>query len=186
MNRRLVRLLRFCLCRRVSFAQSSYWLINSYPAPGVQIVESATLHYLKAWNKLISSCFLLPLSQILAETRLSIHDSPFPADDQDTVETFPAPPDPAGKVYCPLSPPPPPLTLASSLPSQLPMLQNLLALKPWSLIRSCTKVRFGQTSVLSCEISWICNNCGVDSSVTQLLLVSSRNAPPTKNGCVAD
>ena len=71
-------------------------------------MESATLHYLKAWNTLISSCFLLPLAQILAETRLSIHDSPFPADDQDTVETFPAPPDPAGKVYCPLSPPPPP------------------------------------------------------------------------------
>ncbi|CAH3176786.1 unnamed protein product, partial [Porites evermanni] len=35
--------------------------------------------------------------QILAETRLSIHDSPFPADDQDTVGTFPAPPDPTGK-----------------------------------------------------------------------------------------
>ena len=107
MNRILVRLLRFCLCRRVSFAQSSYGLINSYPAPGVQIVESATLHYLKAWNKLISSCFLLPLSQILAETRLSIHDSPFPADAQDTVGTFPAPPDTAGKVYCPPPPLPP-------------------------------------------------------------------------------
>ena len=99
-NRRLVRGLRFCLCRRVPFAQSSYWLINSYPAPGVQIVESATLHYLKAWNKPISSCFLLSLEQILAETRLNVHDSPFPANAQDTVVgTFPAPPDTAGKVY---------------------------------------------------------------------------------------
>ncbi|CAH3158530.1 unnamed protein product, partial [Porites lobata] len=32
--------------------------------------------------------------QILAETRLNVHDSPFPADAQDTVGTFPAPPDP--------------------------------------------------------------------------------------------
>ena len=110
-NRRLVRELRFCLCRRVPFAQSSYWLINSYPAPGVQIVESATIHYLKAWNKPISSCFLLSLEQILAETRLNVHDSPFPADAQDTVATFSAPPDRTGKVYGPrppLPPPPPP------------------------------------------------------------------------------
>ena len=74
-------------------------------------MESATLHYLKAWNKLISSWFVLSLAQILADTPLSIHDSPFPADDQDTVATFPAPPDPTGKVYCPqaLPPHPPPL-----------------------------------------------------------------------------
>ena len=117
LSRALLRILRFCLCRRVSFAQSSYWLINSYPAPGVQIVESATLHYLKAWNTLISSFFLLPLAQILAETRLSIHDSPFPADDQDTVGTFPAPPDPTGKVSCP----PAPLLPPSSLPPQSQM-----------------------------------------------------------------
>ena len=64
-------------------------------------MESATLHYLKAWNKPISSCFLLSLEQILAETRLNVHDSPFPADAQDTVATFSAPPDPTGKVYCP-------------------------------------------------------------------------------------
>ena len=51
---------------------------------------------------LINSCFHLPLAQIPAETPVSIHDSPFPADDQDTVATFPAPPDPTGKVYCPL------------------------------------------------------------------------------------
>ena len=106
MNRRLVRGLRFCLCRRVPFAQSSYWLINSYPAPGVQIVESIALFYLTAWNRLINSWFFLPLAQILADASLSIHDSPFPADDQDIVATFPAPPDPTGKVYCP--PPPPP------------------------------------------------------------------------------
>ena len=53
--------------------------------------------------RLINSCFLLPLAQILAETRLSIHDSPFPADDEDTVERFPAPPDPIGKAYYPLA-----------------------------------------------------------------------------------
>ena len=64
-------------------------------------MESATLHYLKAWNRLMNSCFLLPFAQILAETRLSIHDSTFPADQQDTVGTFPAPPDPTGKVSCP-------------------------------------------------------------------------------------
>ena len=116
MNRILVRLLRFCLCRRVSFAQSSYWLINSYPAPGVQIVESATLHYLKAWNKPISSCFLLSFAQILAETRLNVHDSPFPADAQDTVATFSAPPDPTGKVYGPRPPLPPPPRKFSAFP----------------------------------------------------------------------
>ena len=58
-------------------------------------MESVTLHYLKAWNRLINSCFL---AQIPAETRLSIHDSPFFAHEQDTVGTFPAPPDPTGKV----------------------------------------------------------------------------------------
>ena len=116
-------------------------------------MESVTLHYLKAWNRLINSCFL---AQIPSETRLSIHDSPFfltrpqsssrtgakgaggdgkgkarkttslslafvlpitplaplrrdrerrlgtsqPffAHEQDTVGTFPAPPDPTGKV----------------------------------------------------------------------------------------
>ena len=79
-------------------------------------MESAALFYLTAWNRLINSWFLLPLAQILVETPLSIHDSPFPADDQDTVATFPAPPDPTGKVY--FSPPPRPL---SSLPSQSPM-----------------------------------------------------------------
>ena len=57
---------------------------------------------------LINSCLLLPFVKIPAETLLSIHDSPFPTDDQDTVGTFPAPPDPTGKVYCPLAPPPPP------------------------------------------------------------------------------
>ena len=69
-------------------------------------MESAALLYLKAWNRLINSWFLLPLAQILAETPpLSIHESPFPTDDQDTVATFPAPPDPTGKVSCPLPPP---------------------------------------------------------------------------------
>ena len=70
------------------------------------MVESVTLHYLKAWNRLIKSCFRLPLTQFLAETRLSIDDSPFFAHEQDIVGTFPAPPDPTGKVSC--SPPPPP------------------------------------------------------------------------------
>ena len=68
------------------------------------MVESATLHY----QALINSCFLLQFAQILAETGpLSIHDSSFPADHQDTVGTIQAPPDPTGKVYCPLSPPAP-------------------------------------------------------------------------------
>ena len=71
-------------------------------------MELATLYYLKAWNRLINSCFLLPLAQILAETRLSIHDSPFFAHEQDTVGTFSAPPDPSGKVSRPQAPPPPP------------------------------------------------------------------------------
>ena len=161
MNRILVRLLRFCLCRRVSFAQSSYWLINSYPAPGVQIVESATLHYLKAWNKLISSCFFYHLHrfwQRLASV-FTTHHSPLTL--KTPWEHFQRPPTLLVRFIVP-SPPPRPITLASSLPSQLPTSQNLLALKPWSLIRSCTKVRFDQTSVLSCEISCICNNCGVD------------------------
>ena len=58
---------------------------------------------------LINSCFLLPLAQIPAETPLSIHDSPFPADDQDTVgRTFSVPPDPTGKVSCPPAPLPAP------------------------------------------------------------------------------
>ena len=72
-------------------------------------MENVTLHYLKAWNKLISSCFLLSLAQIPAETPLSIHDSQFPADDQDTVgRTFSVPPDPTGKVSCPPAPLPAP------------------------------------------------------------------------------
>ena len=66
-------------------------------------MASATLHY--QTHQLFNSSTHQPLAQILAETRLSIHDSPFPADDQDTVGTFPAPPDPTGKVYCPLPPP---------------------------------------------------------------------------------
>ena len=46
------------------------------------------------------------------QTRLSIHDSPFLAHEQDTVGLFPAPPDPNGKVSYPpalslFSPPPP-------------------------------------------------------------------------------
>ena len=65
---------------------------------------------------LINSCFLLPFAQIPAETRLSIHDSPFFAHEQDTVGTFQAPPDPTGKVSCPLAPPSP-----SFLPSQSQM-----------------------------------------------------------------
>ena len=70
-------------------------------------MESAILFYLKAWNRLINFCFLLALAQIPAETPLSIHDSPFPVDDQDTVgSTFPAQPDPTGKVFSPLAPPP--------------------------------------------------------------------------------
>ena len=69
-------------------------------------------------NRLINSCFLLPLAQILAETRLSIHDSPFPTDDEDTVGTFPAPPDPTGKVSFPLPP--------SPLPSRIPQFLALL------------------------------------------------------------
>ena len=41
--------------------------------------------------------------------RPSIHDSPFPVDEQDTVgSTFPAQPDPTGKVFSPLAPAPPP------------------------------------------------------------------------------
>ena len=68
-------------------------------------MESATLHY----QALINFCFLLPFAQILAETPpLSIHDSPFLADHQDTVGTFKAPPDPTGKVSFPLALPPPP------------------------------------------------------------------------------
>ena len=144
MNRILVQLLRFCLCRRVSFAQSSYWLINSYPAPGVQIVECATLRYLRAWNRLINYCSLLSLAQILAKTSpLSIHHSPFPADKQDPVGTFPAPPDPTGKVCC---------------PSSRPCLLNHRCNKtywrvtPFAPIRSGTSVRRGQTSVFFCEI----------------------------------
>ena len=81
------------------------------------LIGSSTLSLFQSWQvplstiRIINSCFLPPLAaQILAETRLSIHDSPFPADDQDTVGTFPAPPDPTGKVYCPLPPPPPPPT----------------------------------------------------------------------------
>ena len=68
--------------------------------------------------RLINSFFLLPLAQIPAETRLSIHDSPFFADEQDTVRTFPAPADPTGKVSCPPALFSPPL---SSLPSQSQM-----------------------------------------------------------------
>ena len=85
-------------------------------------MESATLHYLKARNRLVNFCFLLSFVQILADTPLSIHDSPFPADDQDTVGTFPAPSDPTGKVYCPLAPHPlpPPLSLIE---------QHVLAMK---------------------------------------------------------
>ena len=57
---------------------------------------------------LINSCFLLPPAQILAETPpLSIHDSPFPADEQDTVGTFPAPPNRTGKVFLSPTPLPP-------------------------------------------------------------------------------
>ena len=67
-------------------------------------MASVTLHYLKAWIRLINSCVLLPFAQIPAETRLSIRDPPFFAHEQDTVGTFPAPPDPTGKVSCPPSP----------------------------------------------------------------------------------
>ena len=71
------------------------------------MVESVTLYYLKDWNRLTNSCILLPFVQILTETPpLSIHISPFPADHQDTVGTFPALLDPIGKVYCPLHLPP--------------------------------------------------------------------------------
>ena len=41
----------------------------------------------------------------MAETPLSAHDSTFPAGEQDTVGTFPAPLDPTGKVSCLLAPP---------------------------------------------------------------------------------
>ena len=41
--------------RRVFIAQPSYWLINSYPVSGVQIVESAPVYYLKACNRLWST-----------------------------------------------------------------------------------------------------------------------------------
>ena len=79
--------------RRVFIAQSSYCLINSYPL---------------STNRLINSCFLLPLAQIPAETPLNIHDSPVPAGDQETVgRTFSAPPDRTGKVSCPPAPAPP-------------------------------------------------------------------------------
>ena len=59
------------------------------------------LLYLKAWNRLINSSFLLLRTQFPAETRLSIYGSPFVAHKQDTAGTFPAPPDPTdptGKV----------------------------------------------------------------------------------------
>ena len=46
----------------------------------------------------MASCFLPSTAQILAETRPSIHDVRL-ADDQETLETFPLPPDPAGKVF---------------------------------------------------------------------------------------
>ena len=62
--------------------------------------------------RLINSCFILPFAQIPAETRLSIHDSPFFAHEQDTAGTFPAPPDPTGKVSCPTAPRSPPKFLA--------------------------------------------------------------------------
>ena len=94
------RCLVFITNRRVSF------MLN-------HLIGSSTLSLFQSWQvplstiRIINSCFLSPLAaQILAETRLSIHDSPFPADDQDTVGTFPAPPDPTGKVYCPLPSPP--------------------------------------------------------------------------------
>ena len=55
---------------------------------------------------------------------------PFPADEQDTVgSTFPAPPDPTGKVLSPLAPSPSP---HSSLPSQLDHRSNLLAINALS------------------------------------------------------
>ena len=73
---------------------------------------------------LINSCFLLPFAQIPAETRLSIHDSTFPADDQDTVGTFPAPPDPTGKVSGPQA-------LSSPHPSQIPALLISDVTKPF-------------------------------------------------------
>ena len=68
---------------------------------------------------LIISCFLLPLAQTPGETPLSIHNSPFPADDQDTVgRTFSAPPDPTSKVSCPPAPPPlPPIPPVPCLPN---------------------------------------------------------------------
>ena len=71
------------------------------------------------------SCSLLSLAQILAESPLSFHDSPFFVHEQDTVGTFPAPPEPTGKVSCPLATP-----LPSSLPSQSHM-NTLLLISVW-------------------------------------------------------
>ena len=56
-------------------------------------MESVTLHLCGSLEQALINSFFLPLAQILAGTLLSIHDSPFSA---------------AGKVYCPLFPPPPP------------------------------------------------------------------------------
>ena len=111
--------LRFCLCI-VSFSllTEEFFLLN-------HLIGSSTLRLFQAFRqwqvplctiRLINSCFLLPLAQIPAETRLSIHDSPFFAHEQDTVGTFSASPDSAGEVSCPpalslFSPPPPPPTV---------------------------------------------------------------------------
>ena len=78
-------------------------------------MESVTLHLSGSLEQALINSFFLPLAQILSGTLLSIHDSPFPADDQDTVGTSPAPPDPTGKVYCPLFPPPSPCRLSAYL-----------------------------------------------------------------------
>ena len=113
--------LRFCLCnfslafitnRRVSFCSIILIIglltLSSLSRSGGGKCHSPLLDP-NAWNRLNNSFFLLPLAQIPAATRLSIHDSPFFAHEQDTVATFPAPPDPTGKVFCPTALPPSPI-----------------------------------------------------------------------------
>ena len=107
--------------RRVFIAQSCYCLINSYPVSGVQIVESATLHYLKAWNRLWSTLVFFYHSHRFLQRLPSVfttHHSPL------TIKT----PWEEHFQHLPILPvrflvpqPPPPHLLSSSLPSQSQM-----------------------------------------------------------------
>ena len=137
--------LRLCLCRALFSLLTEEFLFCL-----IILLVYKLLAYCRRSEsgKFISSCFLLPFAQILAETPpLSIHDSPFPANEQDTVGTFSAPPDPTGEVSCPLAPP----LSAPRLPNHRCKKTNW-RVTPFAPIRSCTSVRRGQTSVFFCEI----------------------------------